>query len=78
MKMNETGKSAITSVGVMGPALAILVLLVNKFLFKAEVITDADLVSTIDAVSALVGLVTGIIGRWKATSAITSVLPAKQ
>ena len=76
--MNETGKSAITSVGVMGPALAILVLLVNKFLFKAEVITDADLVSTIDAVSALVGLVTGIIGRWKATSAITSVLPAKQ
>lgn len=76
--MNETGKSAVTSVGVMGPALAIIVLLLNQFLFKGTVITDADLTSTIDAVSTLIGLVTGIIGRWKATSAITSVLPVKQ
>jgi hypothetical protein len=76
--MNDTGKSAITSVGIMGPALAILVLLLNQFLFKGSVITDADITSTIDAVSTLVGLVTGIIGRWKATTAITSVLPPKQ
>jgi hypothetical protein len=75
--MNDTGKSAVTSVGVMGPALAIIALLLNKFLFKTEVLTDADLSGTIDAVATLVGLVTGIIGRWKATKPITTMLPVK-
>lgn len=75
--MNDTGKSAVTSVGVMGPALAILVLLLNQFVFKGNVITDADLTSTIDAVTTLIGLVTGMIGRWKASKPITSVLPVK-
>ena len=74
--MNTTGKAAITSVGVMGPALAILALLLNKILFKAEVVTDLDLSSTVDAVSTIVGLVTGIIGRWKATAPITTLLAA--
>lgn len=75
--MNTTGKSALTSVGVMGPALAIIVLLLNQFVFKGNVISDADISSTIDSVTTLVGLVTGIIGRWKASEPITSVLPAK-
>lgn len=76
--MNDTGKSALTSVGVMGPALAVLVILLNQFVFKGTVITDADVTSTIDAVTTLVGLITGIIGRWKATKPITSVLPVKK
>ena len=76
--MDNTGKSAVTSVGVMGPALAIIALLLNQFLFRGTVITDVDLAATIDAVSTIVGLVTGIIGRWKADKPITSVLPVKQ
>jgi len=76
--MSDTGKAAITSVGVMGPVLAIIVLVLNQFVFKGSVITDADVTTTIDAVSTLVGLVTGIIGRWKASKPITSVLPVKQ
>ena len=76
--MNATGKSALASLGVMGPALAIIVLLLNQFLFKGNVITDADVTNTVDAVTTLIGLVTGVIGRWKATSPITSVLPTKQ
>lgn len=75
--MDNTGKSAVTSIGVMGPALAIIVLLLNQFLFKGNVITDADLTGTIDAVTTLIGLVTGVIGRWKATKPITTVLPVK-
>ena len=74
----NAGKSAVASVGVMGPALAIIVLLLNQFVFKGTVITDADLTATIDAVTTVIGLVTGIIGRWKATSEITSVLPEKK
>lgn len=76
--MNDTGKSAVTSVGVMGPVLAIVVLVLNQFVFKGSVITDADVSSMIDAVTTLVGFVTGIIGRWKANKPITSVLPVKQ
>lgn len=76
--MNDTGKSAVTSVGVMGPALAIIALLLNKLLFKAEIITDADLSGLIDGIVTITGLVTGAIGRWKATKPITSVLPVKQ
>ena len=76
--MGDNGKSALTSLGVMGPALAIIVLLLNQFLFKGNVITDADLTNTVDAVTTLIGLITGIVGRWKATRAITSVLPVKQ
>lgn len=76
--MNDTGKAAVLSVGVMGPVLAIVVLVLNQFVFKGSVITDADVSSTIDAVTTLVGLVTGVIGRWKANKPITSVLPVKQ
>lgn len=71
----NTGKAAVASVGFMGPVLAVIVLALNQFVFKGNVITDADVSSTIDHVTAVIGLVTGAWGRWRATKAITSVLP---
>ena len=67
-------KSAITSIGVMGPALSILVLLVNQFVFKGEVVTAGDTTSLVDAIATIVGLVTGIIGRLKASKTITKIV----
>lgn len=67
-------KSAVTSIGVMGPALAIIVLLVNQFVFKSEIVTTADTTNLVDAIASLVGLVTGIIGRLKASKTITKVI----
>ena len=68
------GKSAVTSFGVMGPVLAVLVVLVNNFFFKSEVVTATDLSSIVDVVSMVVGLVTGVIGRIKATKQITTIV----
>lgn len=74
--MDSSGKAAVTSVGVMGPAAAILVLLLNRFVFKGNVITDADVSGLIDLGTSLFGLVTGIWGRVRATKQITAVVKA--
>jgi hypothetical protein len=70
----QDGKGAVWSIGVMGPAIAMVVLLLNHFVFKGEVVTTEDSTNLVDAVSAIVGLVTGIIGRIRATKAITKVI----
>ena len=71
------GKSAVASLGIMGPALAVLVLLLNQFVFKGNIITDGDVTGVIDGVTTFVGLITGVIGRWRATRPIVTVLPTK-
>ena len=77
--MNTTSKAAVQSIGVMGPALAVLILLLNRFVFKSDVVTEGDINGTIDVVATVTGLITGIIGRWKATAPITGLIaPAPQ
>lgn len=69
------GKSAATSLGFMGPVIAVIVLALNQFVFKGNIITDADVSAFVDTVTTLVGLATGAWGRYRATKTITSVLP---
>lgn len=71
--MNGT-KSALNSMGIMGPGIAILVLLLNQFVLKGSIISDADVTSTIDAITSLVGLVAGIIGRWRASKVVDTIV----
>lgn len=71
--MNGT-KTAVTSLGIMGPGIAILVLLLNQFVLKGSIISDADVTSTIDAITSLVGLVTGVIGRWRASKVVDTIV----
>lgn len=73
----DSGKSAVGSLGFMGPVIAVVVLVLNQFVFKDNIITDADVTTLIDAVTTFVGLITGAIGRLKATKQITTVLPGK-
>lgn len=72
--MND-GKAAVTSLGFMGPVIAVIVLALNQFVFKGTIITDADVAGTIDHVTALIGLATGAYGRLRAKKVITTVLP---
>lgn len=68
--MNDT-KSPLTSVGIMGPVAALVVMGLNQFVFKGNVITDADATTIINEVAGLFAAVTGIYGRWKATKQVT-------
>ena len=72
--MND-GKAVVTSLGFMGPVIAVIVLALNQFVFKGTIITDADVTGFIDTITTLVGLVTGAWGRYRATKVITTVLP---
>lgn len=68
--MNDT-KSAVTSLGIMGPFAALLVMGLNTFVFKGNIITDADATTIINELAGLFAAVTGIWGRWRATKVVT-------
>lgn len=72
--MDDT-KHPIKSLGIVGPLGAILVLAANH-LIPGLGLTGTDLAPGIDAVDALVGLILGIIGRWRATQRISLTLLA--
>lgn len=67
--MNDT-KSPLVSVGIMGPAISIIVLLLNQW--KPGLgITGDDVSGVINDALALVAAATAIYGRWRATKQIT-------
>jgi uncharacterized membrane protein len=68
--MTDT-KPAYTSIGVMGPFIARVVMGLNQFVFKGSVITDSDATTIINELAGLFAAVTGIYGRWKATKIVT-------
>lgn len=67
--MNGT-KSPLASIGIMGPALTLLVYIVNKFVVKADVITENDLTLLIDQGAIIVGTILAVYGRYRATKEI--------
>lgn len=58
------------SLGVMGPLTALIVMALNSFVFKAPVISEADVQEIVNQVAAIAGMLTGIWGRWKASRQI--------
>lgn len=62
-------KSMFKSLGMMGPAVSLIVLAAN-FFAGDQVISDADMQEIINAAMTLFGLVSGIWGRYKATQEI--------
>ena len=63
-------KSVFASLGIMGPLSGLIVMLLNNFVFKGSIITEADMIELVNQVSAVWGMVTGIIGRYRATKTI--------
>jgi hypothetical protein len=63
-------KHPLKSLGIMGPALAILVLIVNHIHPGLGLTTD-ELAPVIDDLDALVGFGIAIYGRWRATAQIS-------
>ena len=80
--MDQT-KPAITSIGVMGPAISLVVLLANQFYpglgLTPELVGGLvnNIGQVIDLASGTVAALSGIYGRWKATRAIGGVISAK-
>ncbi|HEX3064047.1 MAG TPA: hypothetical protein VHQ39_01140 [Dongiaceae bacterium] len=68
--MSET-KPAFASIGVMGPAISLAVMALNSWVFKGNIVTDADVTTVINEIAGIVAAVTGIYGRWKATRQVT-------
>lgn len=68
--MNDT-KSIFTSVGIMGPAISLIVMGLNSFVLKGGYITDADTTTIVNEVAGIVAAVTGIWGRYRATKVTT-------
>lgn len=72
-------KSFLKSLGVMGPILSGAALMINQWLGGGSILVEASepqalvdaATSIIDSVFVVVGLVTGIIGRWKASTKVT-------
>lgn len=58
------------SLGVMGPLIGLIVMALNTFLFKGSVLSEADVTELVNAVSAVIGMLAGIWGRWKASRQI--------
>ena len=80
--MND-GKSALQSLGIVGPVIGAIVFVVNRYVFGSEVIQpgDVDAVQVagsqaVEAISVLWTSVTAIIGRWRATKQITGIVKA--
>ena len=77
--MDQT-KPAITSIGVMGPAISLAVLMANQLYPGLGLTTELvggvvqNLGQIIDLASGTVAALTGIYGRWKATRQIQGVL----
>lgn len=78
--MNDS-KSAITSLGIVGPLIGAVVFAVNRYVFGHDVISPDD-VSTVqvagsaalEQMTILWTLASGIYGRWRASKKITSVV----
>lgn len=67
---NASGtQGALTSLGVMGPIIAFVIMMVNAW-FGYEVVSVAQLEVHADAVIAAVGFLVGIWGRVRATKMI--------
>lgn len=65
----EGTKNPLQSLGIMGPAVSLIVWLVNKW--KPGLGLDEQMVgSVVDQAALLVGTILGIYGRWKATTEI--------
>lgn len=74
--MDDDTKHPLKSLGIMGPLISILVLLLNQW--KPGLgINDADAASIVNNASALIGAITAIYGRWTATQKI-SLTPAQE
>lgn len=81
--MNDS-KSAITSLGIIGPLIGAVVFAVNRYVFGHDVISPDD-VSTVqvagsaavEQLSVLWATGTAIYGRWRATKQITGIVVAK-
>ena len=63
-------KHPLRSLGIMGPAIAILVLLANQVHPGLGLTTD-EVSHAVDLVDALLGCAIAIYGRWRATSQIS-------
>jgi hypothetical protein len=77
MNPTET-KPALKSLGIVGPLLGAGVLLLNQFVFKAEVVLPTDATALIDIASIGYGTITGIIGRFRARKPIAGPLFQKR
>ena len=67
--MNGT-KKFYASIGVMGPLIGLIVMALNTFVFKGAVISEADVTELVNQITAVIAMLTGIWGRWKASSRI--------
>lgn len=70
----DDSKHPLKSLGIVGPLIAILVLLANH-IKPGLGLTDADVSPLIDGLDGALGCLLGIIGRWRATKQI-SLAPA--
>lgn len=76
----EQTKPALRSIGVMGPAISLAVLLANQIWpglgLTPELVGGIveNLAQIIDLASGVAAALTGIYGRWKATRAIAGVV----
>ena len=66
--MNDT-KSPFQSIGIMGPAVSMAAWLLNRWLGIG--VTGAELGQIVETAAPLVGMITGIYGRWRATKQIS-------
>lgn len=64
-------KSALTSLGIMGPLIGGIAYVLNNFVFKAEVITAEDGPNLVNAGIALWTVFTAIWGRYRASKKVT-------
>lgn len=67
-------KSAVTSIGVMGPAIGIVVYLLNQYVFKGNILQTPEAQNLVDLLSTVWITATGIYGRWRATQQITGII----
>lgn len=69
----EGTKSPLTSLGIMGPAIGIIVWVLNQFVFKGgEGVSVSEVSEIVDKGSMIFTAVTAIWGRWKATKKVTA------
>lgn len=75
--MNET-KPALTSLGMVGPAIGIIALLLGAFGLTIDAETQAALTRDVTALVtygvSLCSLVVGLYGRWRATKRVSGLV----